>query len=100
MADSGDGTSELVPSSTAAGDESSSSKPKLLVPVPSSLLPGDIDAALSRYSSHIDQMSLKPDSKVRELDEWRLAALSDVVKSRSPAYIDKEELQKLMDWKL
>lgn len=96
---SGDGPSKLTPPGTA-GDESGSSKPQLSVPTPSLLLPEDIDTALSRYSSHIDQMALKPGSKVQELDEWRLGALSDAIKSRSPAYIDKEELQKLMDWKL
>lgn len=96
---SGDGPSKLAPPGTA-GDESGSSKPQLSVSTPSLLLPEDIATALSRYSSHIDQMALKPDSKVQELDEWRLGTLSDAVKSRSPAYVDKEELQKLMNWKL
>lgn len=94
-----EGPGELTPSG-AAGDEASSSKLELLVSSPSSLSSEDLDSALSRYSSHIGQMASKPDSKVRELDDWRLGALSDTVKSRSPAYINKEELQKLMDWKL
>ncbi|KAF8605016.1 hypothetical protein BDV93DRAFT_605521 [Ceratobasidium sp. AG-I] len=88
------------PTSGATGDEGGSSKLEHLVATPSALSSDDIDSALSRYASHIDQMAQKPESKVRELDGWRLGALSDTVRSRSPAYINKEELQKLMDWKL
>jgi hypothetical protein len=70
------------------------------VPAPSALSAKDVDSALSRYSSHVDQLSSKSDSKLHELDEWRLNEFSALVRSRDPAYIDKEELKKLMDWKL
>ncbi|KAG9101449.1 hypothetical protein FRC06_003009 [Ceratobasidium sp. 370] len=78
----------------------STPKADLLVPVPSALSAQDIDDALSRYTAHIDQLGSKSGPKLRELDDWRLNELATLVKSRNPAYLDKEELQKLMDWKL
>ncbi|KAG9128303.1 hypothetical protein FRC07_001238 [Ceratobasidium sp. 392] len=93
---SGNGDGEIA----SAADVASTSSPALLVPAPSALDAQDIDAALSRYSSHIEQLGSKTSSKLRELDDWRLNELSNFIKSRHPAYLDKEELQKLMEWKL
>ncbi|KAG8729885.1 hypothetical protein FRC12_020649 [Ceratobasidium sp. 428] len=94
---SNDGT---VDAPGAAKAETIISNTNLLVPTPSALIAQDIEGALSRYSSHIEQLGSKPGSKLRELDDWRLNELLNLVRSRDPAYLDKEELQKLMEWKL
>lgn len=75
--------------------------PAHLVPRPSGLTAEDIQAALSRYQEHISQLArAKSESELQDLDEWRLKELPGLVRSRKPAYIDKEELQRLMEWKL
>ncbi|KAG8744673.1 hypothetical protein FRC10_009587 [Ceratobasidium sp. 414] len=76
------------------------SRADLLVPIPSVLSVQDIGDALSRYASHVDQLGSKSGPKLRGLDDWRLNEFSTLVRSRDPAYLDKEELQKLMEWKL
>lgn len=88
-------TSDEVAQRPEAGSSS-----EISVPAPSALSTEDVDSALSRYSSHVDQLGSKSDSKLHGLDDWRLNEFSTLVRSREPAYIEKEELQKLMDWKL
>lgn len=86
-------------SGTAGAETETGSK--LPVPSPSVLTLEDVHSAISRYSEHVSKLSAsKPDSKLQELDEWRLKVLPDLVRSRDPAWIDKDELKKLMDWKL
>ncbi|CAE6520438.1 unnamed protein product [Rhizoctonia solani] len=72
-----------------------------LVPRPSRLTSEDIQATLSRYQTHVSQLSgTKSKSELQELDDWRLKELPGLVRSREPAFVDKEELQRLMEWKL
>ncbi|CAE6421994.1 hypothetical protein ACGC1H_001803 [Rhizoctonia solani] len=72
-----------------------------LVPRPSGLTSKDIQAALLRYQEHVSQLAGKQSkSELQELDEWRLKELPGLVKSRKPAFVEKEELQRLMEWKL
>ncbi|CAE6429502.1 unnamed protein product [Rhizoctonia solani] len=72
-----------------------------LVPQPSGLTSEDIQAALSRYQHRVTQLAeAKKESKLQELDDWRLKELPKLVKSRKPAYIEKPDLERLMEWKL
>ncbi|CCO26728.1 hypothetical protein BN14_00759 [Rhizoctonia solani AG-1 IB] len=71
------------------------------VPRPLGLTSEDIQAALSRYQHHITQLAeSKEESKLQELDNWRLKDLPELIKSRSPAHVEKRELERLMEWKL
>ncbi|CAE6352088.1 unnamed protein product [Rhizoctonia solani] len=71
------------------------------VPRPSGLTSEDIQAALSRYQEHVSQLAgTQSKPELQELDEWRLKELPELVRSRKPAFVEKEELQRLMEWKL
>jgi hypothetical protein len=71
------------------------------VPAPVGLTAEDVESALARYSDHISQLAgEKPDGQLQELDAWRLGEFPDLLRSRNPAWLDKEELQRLMEWKL
>ncbi|CUA77482.1 hypothetical protein RSOLAG22IIIB_02497 [Rhizoctonia solani] len=75
--------------------------PAHLVPRPSGLTSEDIQTALSRYPEHVSQLAgAGSKSELQALDEWRLKELPGLVKSREPAFVDKPELQRLMEWKL
>jgi hypothetical protein len=58
--------------------------------------PADFDAALARYEKHV------PD-KLSELDQLRFVSIPSSLKSRNEGpgpWVEKEELQQLVDWKL
>ena len=60
---------------------------------------------LSRYNtaltSRIDGRRSKGGAKdLLELDSWRLNELSKAVQERSPSFMTKDELEKLMECKL
>jgi hypothetical protein len=59
--------------------------------------PGDFDAVLKRYENHVP-------AKLAELDKLRFVTIPSVLTSRhdedSQAWLEKEELQQLVDWKL
>ncbi|KAJ1311626.1 hypothetical protein OPQ81_010102 [Rhizoctonia solani] len=72
-----------------------------IVPRPSGLTLEHIQAALFRYQDHVSQLSgAKSKTELQALDEWRLKELPGLVRSRKPACIDKQQLEKLMEWKL
>jgi hypothetical protein len=54
-------------------------------------------ALASRIVGH---KSKAKESNLLELDSWRLTKLSKNVRERHPAYMTKDELEKLMDCKL
>jgi hypothetical protein len=57
----------------------------------------DFDAALSRYDTHIP-------SKLAELEELRLVTIPAALKARGKkdlaVWLEKSELQQLVEWKL
>ncbi|QRW05024.1 hypothetical protein RhiLY_04023 [Ceratobasidium sp. AG-Ba] len=72
----------------------------LSVTSPSTIASQDIEDTLSRYDDHIQRLGSKSESKLVELDDWRLNQLPGLVRARDPMCLDKEEIQRLMEWKL
>jgi hypothetical protein len=54
-------------------------------------------ALTSRVDGHRSKNAAKD---LLDLESWRLEELSKTVRERSPSYMNKEELEKLMDCKL